>query len=262
MGVSKKDVTPLLTHWSYVFLALTHQNWNNIHLAPSVQFNMNFTNNNINKYTSQIYVVSATSKYVSKVQHDTDTATVLYKILPRWQNGMCVSLGLSPTFDFASHRCKPGRRLISLRSWPTHIPADYDSWLPDTPRLALTNGSFDLMGTHTCQGYPGPQFNIKMSSYRYRKSHCGDKTVVRSSYLYNEISYTGKMTSFYWIRALDIFRSTIESQWGSRKYLGQLDSSGSGTIHFNSELPPKKCACTPSAVHKLETVSLWNMKFN
>ena len=44
----------------------------------------------------------------------------------------------------------------------------------------------------------GPWFNIKMSSYRYRKSHCGDKTVVRSSYHHNGISYTGKMTSLYW----------------------------------------------------------------
>ena len=48
----------------------------------------------------------------------------------------------------------------------------------------------------------GPRFNIKMTSYRYRKSHCGDKTVVRSSYLHNGISYTGKMISLYWIRAL------------------------------------------------------------
>ena len=39
---------------------------------------------------------------------------------------------------------------------------------------------------------PGPWFNINMSSYQYRKSHCGDKTVVRSSYLNNRISYTGK----------------------------------------------------------------------
>ena len=46
-----------------------------------------------------------------------------------------------------------------------------------------------------------PRFNIKMSSYQYRKSHCGDKTVVRSSYLYNGISYTGKMSSLYWIGA-------------------------------------------------------------
>ena len=48
---------------------------------------------------------------------------------------------------------------------------------------------------------PGPRFNIKMPSYQYRKSHCGDKTVVRSSYLHNGISYTGKMTYLYWIRA-------------------------------------------------------------
>ena len=40
-----------------------------------------------------------------------------------------------------------------------------------------------------------------MSSYQCRKSHCGDKTVVRSSYLHNGISYTGKMSSLYWIRA-------------------------------------------------------------
>ena len=41
-----------------------------------------------------------------------------------------------------------------------------------------------------------------MSSYRYMKSHCGDKTVLRSSYLHNGISYTDKITSLYWIRAL------------------------------------------------------------
>ena len=50
--------------------------------------------------------------------------------------------------------------------------------------------------------HPGGWFNTMMSSYQYRKSHCGDKTVVRSSYLHNAISYTGKMTSLYWIRAL------------------------------------------------------------
>ena len=50
--------------------------------------------------------------------------------------------------------------------------------------------------------HTGPRFNIKMSSYKYRKSHRGDKTVVRSSYLNNGISYAGKMTSLYWSRAL------------------------------------------------------------
>ena len=39
---------------------------------------------------------------------------------------------------------------------------------------------------------PGPQFNIKMTSYQYRKSHCGDKTILRPSYRHNGISYTGK----------------------------------------------------------------------
>ena len=49
----------------------------------------------------------------------------------------------------------------------------------------------------------GGWINIKMSSYQYRKSHCGDKTILRPSYLHNGISYTGKMTSLYWIRALN-----------------------------------------------------------
>ena len=48
----------------------------------------------------------------------------------------------------------------------------------------------------------GPWFNIKMTSYQYRISHCGDKTILRPSYLHNGISYTGKMTSLYWIGAL------------------------------------------------------------
>ena len=47
----------------------------------------------------------------------------------------------------------------------------------------------------------GPWFNIKMSSYQYRKPHCGDKTILRPSYLHNGISYTGKMASLYWIGA-------------------------------------------------------------
>ena len=49
---------------------------------------------------------------------------------------------------------------------------------------------------------PGPWFNIKMSSYQQRKSHCGDKTILRPSYLHKGISYTGKTTSLYWIRVL------------------------------------------------------------
>ena len=33
----------------------------------------------------------------------------------------------------------------------------------------------------------------------YRKYHCGDKTVVKSSYLQSRNSYISKMTSLYWI---------------------------------------------------------------
>ena len=47
----------------------------------------------------------------------------------------------------------------------------------------------------------GPRFNIKVSSYQYRKSHCGDTTVLRTSYLHNCISYIAKMSSFHWIGA-------------------------------------------------------------
>ena len=43
----------------------------------------------------------------------------------------------------------------------------------------------------------GSDSNIKMSSYQYRKSHCGDKTILRPSYLHNGISFTGKMTDIF-----------------------------------------------------------------
>ena len=57
--------------------------------------------------------------------------------------------------------------------------------------------------TCLCRNWdPGPWFNIKMSSYQYRKSHCGDKTILQLSYLHNGISYTEKMTSLYWIEPL------------------------------------------------------------
>ena len=68
--------------------------------------------------------------------------------------------------------------------------------------VAPTNESYLFAYRPEWNNSPGPRFNKKMSSYQYRKSHCGDKTVVRSSYLHNGISYTGKMTSLYWIGAL------------------------------------------------------------
>ena len=61
---------------------------------------------------------------------------------------------------------------------------------------------FTLGDMRTLVQEAGPWFNIKMSSYRHRKSHCGDKMILRPSYLHNGISYTDKMISLYWIRAL------------------------------------------------------------
>ena len=71
-------------------------------------------------------------------------------------------------------------------------------WGKEVPNL---DGVWEVLSMESRFG-PGPWFNIKMSSYQYRKSHWGDKTVVRSSHLHNGISYTGKMTSLYWFTPL------------------------------------------------------------
>ena len=55
---------------------------------------------------------------------------------------------------------------------------------------------------------PGPWFKLKMTSYQYRKSHCGDKTILRPSYLHNGISDTVKITSIYWIGDQVLYTST------------------------------------------------------
>ena len=64
---------------------------------------------------------------------------------------------------------------------------------------------------------PGPWFNIKMSSYQYRKSHCGGKTILPPTYLHNGISYTGKTTSLYWIRTIVLNLANIDS-WNFCRY--------------------------------------------
>ena len=47
-----------------------------------------------------------------------------------------------------------------------------------------------------------PEYLItnKMPSYQYRKSHCGDKTILWPSYLHNGISYTSKLASIYIVK--------------------------------------------------------------
>ena len=57
-----------------------------------------------------------------------------------------------------------------------------------------------------------------MWSYQYENSHCGDKTILRPSYLHNGISYTGKMSYLYWIRAQELRLLYIKpSMWTANK---------------------------------------------
>ena len=77
-------------------------------------------------------------------------------------------------------------------------------------------------------------FNIKMSSYQYRKSHCGDKTIFRLSYLHNGISYTGKMASLYWIRA-QVF-TTVAS--GGTDLKDSVWIKAAGHTESSTRLPP------------------------
>ena len=46
----------------------------------------------------------------------------------------------------------------------------------------------------------------RLVTYISKKFHCGDKTILRPSYLHNGISYTGKTTSLYWIMALSLLK--------------------------------------------------------
>ena len=91
---------------------------------------------------------------------------------------------------------------MSSAKWRPFCPGEDElSWLHHwhpAKSCHVTNDIYIICIT-TLQWRSGSWFNIKLLSYQYRKSHCGDKTVVRSSYLHNGISYTGKMSSLYWI---------------------------------------------------------------
>ena len=66
----------------------------------------------------------------------------------------------------------------------------------------------------TCHPIQNPVgwFNIKMSSYQYRNPHCGDKTILRPTYINNGISYTGKTTSLNRMRAQMMIQYSWEQQ--------------------------------------------------
>ena len=108
---------------------------------------------------------------------------------------------------------------------------------------------------------PGPWFNIKISSYQYRKSHCGEKTVVRSSYLHKGISYTGKMTSLYWIRAL-IFTQITPIITILCQILGSLNWVMVGSMSCLSRVCCWAITSTSDDLLSLEPNLHWNLNQN
>ena len=91
-----------------------------------------------------------------------------------------------------------------------HVWETIDGRNISSPSLVGMNVQHGQISMGSCNGdvisvastsAPGGWINIKMPSYQYRKSHCGDKTILRPSHLHNEISYTGKTTSLYWLGA-------------------------------------------------------------
>ena len=85
-----------------------------------------------------------------------------------------------------------------------------------------------------------------------KKSHCGDKTILRPSYLHNAISYTGKMRSLYWIGTLILNQKKLTSQWQisytreTRTSAQVLKSSGGGPSRLtmlNAKLDMNSSEC-------------------
>ena len=112
----------------------------------------------------------------------------------------------------------PIRRLI-VRSREVSKPRDLYSELSDRSEIwqshrhqrcrgacqsskRCVNLNCQPRGSETSRSLTIRRLNIKMSPYQYRKSHCGNKTILRPSYLHSGISYTDTMTSLYWIRTL------------------------------------------------------------
>ena len=139
---------------------------------------------------------------------------------PQWVNAIMVSGSLRFWTWGPLYKIHVGWR-VQIKKFPVWNPAGHthacmhthkcdhfinndffyhDSNLVENP--FCSNSIHNLpVPTYFCKSHnrtaPGPWFNKKMSSYQYRKSHCGDKTILRLSYLHNGISYTGKTASLY-----------------------------------------------------------------
>ena len=68
-------------------------------------------------------------------------------------------------------------------------------------RLSLAGRKLRISSISACHQHiwlNGPWLNMKMS-YQYKKSHCGDKTVLISTYLHIGIFHSDKLVYWYWI---------------------------------------------------------------
>ena len=117
---------------------------------------------------------------------------------PRAKVCLCLQFSVS-TCCVTCHRKIRYRPIMMLSYFP-----DVLLFFSKCEVLQSSDSFVSFCATVPCAAWfpSGPRFNIKMTPYQYRKSHCGDKTVMRSSYLHNGISYTGKRTYLYWIGAL------------------------------------------------------------
>ena len=127
----------------------------------------------------------------------------------RWKAIIWTNAGLLPIRPLGRNLNKILIKIQNFSFTKMHLKISSVKWQPFCPgrdELTWTGKNPNVVkGSHTylsITNVSGPWFNIKISSYQYRKSHCGDKTVVRPSYLHNGISYTGKMVSLYWISPL------------------------------------------------------------
>ena len=87
------------------------------------------------------------------------------------------------------------------------------------------------------QGYPSHpmqrgQFNIMMSSYQYRKSHCGDKMILQPSYLHSVLSPLWNF--LYWLDDIFILNqdpvSIRQPCWWSRSWQSNHFIPGNCTL--------------------------------
>ena len=121
-------------------------------------------------------------------------------------------------FKFATWNFLNGKAGIGSRAVEVIERTNQSSWYCPCQVVSVLDSKSSLTDSKTwgaqlsCNSRTsGPWFNIKMPSYQYRKSHCGDKTILRPAFLHYGISFTGKMSSLYWFCPLAEIKIVLSS---------------------------------------------------